>query len=98
MCTMITEKALMSGTAKGPKGWFEVRHANVSFDHPFNAPLDHAINIDFVNDSEGLGARVAVEITADSARRLIKAIQDALEQGEKYHLEELESAASVKEG
>ena len=93
MCTMITEKALMSGTGKGPNGWFKLQEANVSFDHPFNAPLDHAVNIDFVNEKEGLGARVAVEITADSARRLIDAIQAALEQGKKYHLEELESGS-----
>ncbi len=91
MCTMITEKALMSGTAKGPKGWFKLQEANVSFDHPFNAPLDHAVNIDFVNENEGLGARVAVEITAESARRLVDAILAALDQGKKYHLEELES-------
>ena len=91
MCTMITEKALMSGTGKGPKGWFKLQEANVSFDHPFNAPLDHAVNIDFVNENEGLGARVAVEITAEAARRLVDAILAALDQGKKYHLEELES-------
>jgi hypothetical protein len=27
--------------------------ANVSYDHPFNAPMEHALNIDFVNESKG---------------------------------------------
>ena len=81
MCTMIVEKAAMSGSGKGPKGWFELKEANVSFDHPFNAQLDHALNIDFVNHDLGLEKRVAVELSADSARRLIAAIEEALRRG-----------------
>jgi hypothetical protein len=85
MCTYITEKALISGSAKGPNGWMTVDTANVYFDHPYHAPLDHALNIDFVNTSGGAGARVAVELSAESARELIKKIEAALASGEVAH-------------
>ena len=81
MCTMIVEKADMTGSGKGPQGWFALRQANVSYDHPFHAPLEHAVSIDFVNDSEGLAARVAVELSPESARGLITAIETALARG-----------------
>ena len=85
MCTMIVETAPISGTGKGTRDWIKVDQVNVSFDHPFNAPFDHALNIDFVDTSKGPGARVAVEIDAESAKRLVKSIQAALEQGKEYH-------------
>ena len=82
MCTMITESSSISGSAKGAKGWFTLREVNVSFDHPYHAPLEHALNIDFVNESEGLGSRVAVELTPESARELMHLITVALERAE----------------
>ena len=82
MCTMIVEKAEVEGSAKGPHGWFRLSGANVSYDHPFHSALDHALNIDFVNESQGLSARVAVELTPDSARQLVEAIVAALDRGE----------------
>ena len=81
MCTNIIEKAAMAGSGKGKDGWFVLDAANVSYDHPYHAPLEHALNIDFVNEAAGPGARVAVELTADSARRLVDAILVALERG-----------------
>ena len=81
MCTNIVEKTEIAGSGKGQHGWFILREANVSYDHPFHAPVEHALNIDFVNESEGPGARVAVELTADSARRLVDAILVALDRG-----------------
>lgn len=86
MCTMIVEKATVSGSGKGPDGWFPLRQANVSYDHPFHAPLEHAVNIDFVNEELGLGARVAVELSADAAQELVRAITAALERGNQQHL------------
>jgi hypothetical protein len=85
MCTMIVEKALISGSGKGQQGWFTLNKANVSYDHPFHAPLEHALNIDFVNEADGPGARVAVELTAESARQLVQAINAALARGEEHH-------------
>jgi hypothetical protein len=40
---------------------------------------EHTLNIDFANPARGPSARVAVELTAASARNLIAAIQAALE-------------------
>ena len=82
MCNYVTEKASISGSGKGTQGWFPLRQVSVSYDHPFNAPLDHALNIDFVNEAEGLSARVAGEVTPDSARQLVKTIRAALDRGE----------------
>ena len=84
MCTMIVEQALVAGSGKGRDGWFPLQKATVSYDHPFHAAAwTHAINIDFVNEAEGMDARVAVELTPESARALVQAINDALERGEK---------------
>ena len=82
MCTWITEQATISGSGKGAIGWFSLNQANVYFDHPFHAPLDHALTIDFVNANMGPEARIAVELTPDSARSLIQAIEAALSSGE----------------
>ena len=50
--------------------------------HPFHIPHEHALNLDFVNESLGLDARVAVELSADDARQLVKTILEVLEQAE----------------
>ena len=93
MCTMIARQVEIEGSGKGTKGWFTVRQANVSFDHPFNAPLEHALNIDFVNEAQGPGARVAVELTEASARTLVETILAVLNQAEAGgHLERPDGA------
>jgi len=79
---MIVKQVEIDGSGKGTTGWFSVRQANVSYDHPFNAPLEHALNIDFVNEAEGPGARVAVELNAESARTLAEAILSVLGRAE----------------
>jgi uncharacterized protein DUF6295 len=78
MCTYLTEKASISGSAKGPSGWFRVTDASVYFDHPVHAQAEHTLNIDFLCPSAGPAARVAVELTAESARALARAIQATL--------------------
>ena len=82
MCTMIVEKGEIAGSGKGTKGWFTLRQVNVSYDHPVHAPEEHALNIDFVNESDGPGARVAVELAPESARHLVQLIQTALSRGQ----------------
>ncbi len=82
MCTGIVESAEVSGSGKGPQGWFKLEQVNVSYDHPTDAPLAHALNIDFVNPEMGPGARVAVELDAESAKKLVQAILAALSQAE----------------
>ena len=78
MCSYLTVPTDVAGSAKGPNGWFSVTSAQVYFDHPFHAPFDHTLNIDFLDPSSGPGARVAVELSAESARRLVQSIEEAL--------------------
>jgi hypothetical protein len=85
MCSYIVEKAKLFGSAKGPNGWMRIDTANVYYDHPFHAPLDHALGIDFINEAEGARERVAVELSAESARELVAKILAALESGEVEH-------------
>lgn len=79
MCTMIVDKVAIDGSGKGTNGWFTLNQANVSYDHPFDAPLEHALNIDFVNEAQGLGARVAVELSAEAAQSLVATILAVLD-------------------
>ncbi|MBI3964934.1 MAG: hypothetical protein HY329_04795 [Chloroflexi bacterium] len=85
MCSYITEKVAILGSAKGQAGWIRVDTANVYYDHPYHAPLDHSLNIDFVNEAEGAPTRIAVELSAQSARDLVAKILAALEQGDEAH-------------
>jgi hypothetical protein len=79
---MITQQVQIEGTGKGTSGWFTLHEANVSFDHPFEAPFEHALNIDFVNKAQGPGARVAVELSAAAARQLAATITAVLNRAE----------------
>ena len=69
MCSYIVQKAALVGSAKGTKGWMTIDTAHVYYDHPYHAPLDHALAIDFVNLSEGGRERVAVELSAEFGAR-----------------------------
>ena len=82
MCTAIVESTGITGSGKGPGGWFDLARAHVTYDHPFHAPIEHALNIDFVDATDG--ARVAVELTADSARRLAETILATLDRADAY--------------
>jgi len=82
MCTMIAHQVKIQGRGKSGPEWFEVREANVSYDHPYDLPLEHALNIDFVNEAMGPGARVAVELSVDAARQLVRTIQAVLAQAD----------------
>ena len=79
MCTYRTERIQVSGSGKGPAGWFAVTDATVYFDHPVHAGFEHSLNLDFINPGDGPTARVAVELSADSARALAAAILATLE-------------------
>ena len=81
MCTGIAESAQVSGSGKGPKGWFKLDQVNVSYDHPFDAQFEHSLNIDFVNERDGPSARLAVELSPESAKKMIGAIVSALSRG-----------------
>jgi hypothetical protein len=95
MCSYIVEKAKLLGSAKGPNGWMRIDTANVYYDHPFHAPLDHALGIDFINEAEGGRERVAVELSAHSARELVDKILAALPRGEVAHGTPVHHAATA---
>jgi hypothetical protein len=79
VCTYLTVTAELAGSGRGVTDeWFAVRQAVVSFDHPQDAPLDHALCIDV----RGADARLAVELDAASARRLAEAILGILDDEE----------------
>jgi hypothetical protein len=80
MCTYATLNTDLEGSAKGPNShWFKVTHGTVYFDHPVHAMAEHTLNIDFTDPAKGPSQRIAVELTAASARALIEAIQGALD-------------------
>ena len=80
MCTYVTSTVAMSGSGTTAAGeWFALERGVVYFDHPQDAPVDHALCIDF--RGEGL-ERVAVELDAESARRLARSILDMLDHDE----------------
>jgi hypothetical protein len=82
MCTMIAKQVKIEGSGKGIAGWFNLREANVSYDHPYNAPYEYALNLDFVNEADGPSARVAVELSLEAAQSLMQTIQEVLERAE----------------
>jgi hypothetical protein len=84
MCTYETENVPISGSGKGPSGWFPLSTATVYFDHPVHAPGEHTVNVDFLNPERGPSARVAVELDPASALALAQAILAAIETVESY--------------
>jgi len=78
MCTYATQIRTVEGSGKGTQGWFPLQTASVYFDHPVHAHAEHTLNIDFLAPDRGPGARVALELTAASARDLVDAITAAL--------------------
>jgi Family of unknown function (DUF6295) len=75
MCTHVTTSVEVAGSGYGGQDWFGADRAVVYFDHPQDAPLDHALCIDVWGGRE----RVAVELDAASARRLAEAILATLD-------------------
>jgi Family of unknown function (DUF6295) len=82
MCTSIVEIVEAAGAGKSGDGWIELTHSVVSYDHPHHALLEEAITIDFVNALLEPGARVAVELTLESAKKLSGALARAIEAAE----------------
>lgn len=80
MCTYATVRTPIDASAKGPdSAWFHATDATVYFDHPVHAMAEHTLNIDITDPRRGPSGRVALELTAASARALIAAITEALE-------------------
>ena len=84
MCSNICHSAAVAGSAKAEGSWFTVERAAVTYDHPFHARLEHALNIDVTDADGGLGRRVALELDLRSARSLAEAILAAVSAAEAY--------------
>lgn len=84
MCTTIADRAAVAGSGKGASGWFAVDQVYVGYDHPYHAPLEHALSLDFVNEAAGPGSRVAVELDRESARTLAHRILATLDKADAY--------------
>lgn len=82
MCTGIIENTKVEGSGKGPNGWFPVNHASVAYDHPDHTKGESAVIIDITNYAAGSGSRIAIELTPESARKLVNAILSSLLRGE----------------
>ena len=78
MCTYTTQTRTVEGSGKGAQGWFPLQTASVYFDHPVHAQAEHTLNIDLLGAGDAAGNRIAVELTAESARELVAAIERAL--------------------
>ncbi len=78
MCTYETATLHISGSGKLGGEWIPVTDATVYFDHPVHAPETHTLNIDFRNPTLGPSYRIAVELSRESAKALVQAIEEML--------------------
>ena len=78
MCTGLVQKAKVAGAGKAADGWFELEEVSVAYDCTYHTKMPQGVNIDFLNEKMGPGARVAVELTPASAMELVHAIMESL--------------------
>jgi hypothetical protein len=76
VCSYDSRTTALTGAGYARGEWIELRKAVVALDHPTEAPLEHAVCIDFRGD--GVTERVAVELDPESARSLAQAILASL--------------------
>jgi len=80
-CTGIVETSEISGSAEGRQGWFKLGQVVLSFDNAHHTTSQYSVSMDFVGESQGVGAKLTVELTPESARKLVDKIQTALSRG-----------------
>src|SRR6187455_2881888 len=78
MCTSIIEVVNAEGMAKRGDEWFPLSQAVVAYDHARHAPLGDVITLDFINTALDPGARAGVELTLESAKQLLAALDWAI--------------------
>lgn len=86
MCTYLTLSTDVAGSGRDAAGddWFPLSRAVVYFDHPQDAPVEHALCLDVRGRTPS--ERVAVELDAASARRLAETILAVLDDAETRQL------------
>ena len=78
---MISKTIPVTGSAKESEGWFDINTINISYDHPFEADLRYAINLDIPNQSSDKFSRIILELSPQSASTLIEGLQQVLANG-----------------
>ena len=78
MCTSIIEVVQAEGMAKRGDHWFPLSQAVVAYDHARHAPLGDVITLDFLNAALGPEARAGVELTLETAKGLLMALDRAI--------------------
>lgn len=78
MCTGLVQRKRVTGAGKGQSDWFNLEEVSVMYDCTYHTSSPQGVNIDFFNEKMGPGARVAVELTPQSAMELVNAIMESL--------------------
>jgi hypothetical protein len=78
MCTGLVQKAKVVGAGKKADGWFDLDELSVTYDCSYHTSMPQGVNIDFFNEKEGPGARVAIELSPTSAMALVHAVMESL--------------------
>ncbi|MGH9917728.1 MAG: DUF6295 family protein, partial [Nitrososphaerales archaeon] len=78
MCTGLIQKAKVAGAGKSADGWFKLDELSVMYDCTYHTSIPQGVNLEFYNETEGPGARVAVELSPKSAMELVHAIMESL--------------------
>jgi hypothetical protein len=78
MCTSIIEIVRADGMAKRGDAWFPLSQAVVAYDHARHAPLGDVITLDFLNTCLGPEARAGIELTLETAKELLAALDRAI--------------------
>ena len=82
MCTSIIEIARAEGMAKRGDEWFPLSHAVIAYDHARHAPFGDVITLDFVNAGLEPGARAGIELTLETAKEVLAALDRAISAAE----------------
>jgi hypothetical protein len=82
MCTYLTMTTDVTGSGLVAGDWMSLDRSVVYFDHPQDAPVEHALCLDFRGPDQDPASRVSVELDAASARRLAETILSVLDSPE----------------
>ncbi len=80
-CTGIIETSEITGGAEGGLGWFKLARAIATLDSGNHTGSQYAVTMDLVSEQNGGESRIAVELTPDSARKLVGILEKVLGRG-----------------
>lgn len=88
MCTMISARLPIAGSARSAAVWTHVVEATLSYDHATHVWSEHALRIDFVPPDAPGADGVAIELDLASARSLVRRLQEIVAAAERTEAEE----------